>query len=111
MNISEYSHIIPALQDLHWLPVHARIHFKILILVFKVLGNYPKIQNEKSENSTVTHIFFITDLSKNYYVCQMIVVKSDTVNCYLRGSLLNLGLDLFLLRFIFSCEQCTVPYY
>ena len=35
MNISEYSHIIPALQDLHWLPVHARIHFKILILVFK----------------------------------------------------------------------------
>ena len=23
-----------------------------------ILGNYPKIQNEKSENSTVTHIFF-----------------------------------------------------
>ena len=37
MNISEYYHIIPALQDLHWLPVRARIHFKILILVFKAI--------------------------------------------------------------------------
>ena len=37
MTISEYSHIIPALQDLHRLPVHARIHFKILILVFKAI--------------------------------------------------------------------------
>ena len=37
MNISEYIHIIPALQDLHWLPVRARIHFKILILVFKAI--------------------------------------------------------------------------
>ena len=37
MNIGEYSHIIPALQDLHWLPVRARIHFKILILVFKAI--------------------------------------------------------------------------
>ena len=37
MNISEYSDITPALQDLHWLPVHARIHFEILILVFKAI--------------------------------------------------------------------------
>ena len=37
MNISEYFHITPALQDLHWLPVRARIHFKILILVFKAI--------------------------------------------------------------------------
>ena len=37
MNISEYSDIIPALQDLHWLPVHARIHFKILMFVFKAI--------------------------------------------------------------------------
>ena len=35
MNIGKYSHVTQALQDLHWLPVDARIHFKILILVFK----------------------------------------------------------------------------
>ena len=37
MNIYEYSHITPALQDLHCLPVRARIHFKILISVFKAI--------------------------------------------------------------------------
>ena len=37
MNIGKYSHITQALQDLHWLPVRARIHFKILILVFKAI--------------------------------------------------------------------------
>ena len=36
MNIGKYSHVTQALQDLHWLPVHAGIDFKILILVFKV---------------------------------------------------------------------------
>ena len=38
MNIGKYSHVTQALQDLHWLPVHARIHFKILILVFKAIN-------------------------------------------------------------------------
>ena len=37
MNIGKYAHVTPALQDLHWLPVRARIHFKILILVFKAI--------------------------------------------------------------------------
>ena len=37
MDIRKYSHITPALYDLHWLPLHARIHFKILLLVFKVI--------------------------------------------------------------------------
>ena len=32
-----YSHITPALYDLHWLPIHACIHFKILLLAFKVI--------------------------------------------------------------------------
>jgi len=33
----KYSHIIPALYELHWLPVLARIHFKILLLAFKAI--------------------------------------------------------------------------
>ena len=36
MDIGKYSHVTPSLYDLHWLPVHARIHFKILLLTFKV---------------------------------------------------------------------------
>ena len=37
MNIGKYAHVTQALQDLRWLPVCARIHFKILILVFKAI--------------------------------------------------------------------------
>ena len=37
MNIGKYSHVTQALQDLRWLPVRARIDFKILILVFKAI--------------------------------------------------------------------------
>ena len=37
MNIGKYFHITPALYELHWLPVSARIHFKILLLAFKAI--------------------------------------------------------------------------
>ena len=37
MDIGKYSHITPALHDLHWLSIHACIHFKILLLAFKVI--------------------------------------------------------------------------
>ena len=38
MDIGKYSHTTPALYDLHWLPIHARIQFKILLLAFKRHG-------------------------------------------------------------------------
>ena len=34
----KYDHITPALQELQWLPVRYRIHFKILLLTFKELN-------------------------------------------------------------------------
>ena len=34
---SKYSHIIPILEDLRWLPINERINFKILVLTFKAL--------------------------------------------------------------------------
>ena len=34
----KYNHILPVLQELHWLPVKFRIHFKILLLTFKALN-------------------------------------------------------------------------
>ena len=37
MDIGKYSHIIPTLYELHWLPVLARIQFKILLLAFKAI--------------------------------------------------------------------------
>ena len=36
-DIQKYSHITSALYELHWLPVLARIHFKILLLAFKAI--------------------------------------------------------------------------
>ena len=37
MNIGELSNVTPALYDLHWLPVVARIRYKILVLAFKAI--------------------------------------------------------------------------
>ena len=37
MDVRKYSHITPVLRELHWLPVHARIHFKVLLLTFKAI--------------------------------------------------------------------------
>ena len=38
----KFDHITPILKDLHWLPVEARIRFKILLLTFKIInGNAP----------------------------------------------------------------------
>ena len=34
----KYCHITPVLKSLHWLPVKARIHFKILLLMFKAVN-------------------------------------------------------------------------
>ena len=38
--VGETHHVTQALQDLHWLPVRARIHFKILFLVFKAIHGF-----------------------------------------------------------------------
>ena len=44
---SRYSHITPVLKELHWLPVHIRVQYKVLTYVFKALhGQAPVyIQN------------------------------------------------------------------
>ena len=55
MDIGKYSHITLALYELHWLPVLARIHFKILLLAFKAIhsayiGNLLVIKRKSSYN-------------------------------------------------------------
>ena len=32
-----FCHITPLLAELHWLPVRSRIHYKILLITFKIL--------------------------------------------------------------------------
>ena len=34
---SKHEHITPLLADLHWLPIHFRIQFKLILLTFKIL--------------------------------------------------------------------------
>ena len=48
MDIGKYSHITPALYELHWLPAPARIHFKILLLAF--ISNLLVIKHKSSYN-------------------------------------------------------------
>ena len=35
---SKFSHVTPVLKDLHWLPIQARIDFKVLLLTYKILN-------------------------------------------------------------------------
>ena len=37
LGIGKFSHITPALYELHWLPVSLRIDYKILLLTFKCI--------------------------------------------------------------------------
>ena len=36
-NALRFCHITPIMRDLHWLPIRARINFKVLLLTFKEL--------------------------------------------------------------------------
>uniref|UniRef100_A0A3B3HCK7 Reverse transcriptase domain-containing protein n=1 Tax=Oryzias latipes TaxID=8090 RepID=A0A3B3HCK7_ORYLA len=38
-NSSKFSHITPLLKQLHWLPIHYRVHFKILVLTYRALND------------------------------------------------------------------------
>jgi len=42
-NISRFGHISPVLFELHWLPVHYKIIFKVLVITYKAInGMAPK---------------------------------------------------------------------
>ena len=38
-NLQLHDHITPSLQQLHWLPIHSRIHFKICLLIYNIHSN------------------------------------------------------------------------
>lgn len=39
MGVSKFDHVTPVLRELHWLPIRARIHYKIMVLVHKAVNN------------------------------------------------------------------------
>ena len=64
-NAPRFCHISPLLRGLHWLPVKARIQFKILLITFKAIhGLAPK------------------------YLCDLITFKSSLYNLRSSGSIL-----------------------
>ena len=90
MNIGKYSHVTQALQDLHWLPVHAGIDFKILILVFKVHLTpntiSPKMQPWNCSKSDLTFFHNIWNFLELQYN-----LKFDTL-CLMTELVKGLGL-------------------
>ena len=64
----KHSHITPVLQSLHWLPIEARIHFKILTLVFRcrhglappylseMLSTYTPARSLRSQNQDLLSV-------------------------------------------------------
>ena len=62
----KYEHITPVLQNLHWLPIQARIEFKIIELTIPIVSSEFSIPNKtfmtqcmdcKRQNEYI-HIFF-----------------------------------------------------
>ena len=39
INTVQYDHVTPILQNLHWLPVRQRIHFKIVLITYKSIND------------------------------------------------------------------------
>ena len=37
LNVPTFDHVSPALQSLHWLPIKARIEYRILLMVYKII--------------------------------------------------------------------------
>ena len=58
----KFDHITPVLIQLHWLPVHVRILFKVLLLVYKALnGMAPLYITELLSYRTRSHTLRSTD--------------------------------------------------
>jgi len=58
----KYEHISPILASLHWLPIHFRINFIVLLFVFKALyGLAPSYFSEPLHHYTPSHLLRSAD--------------------------------------------------
>ena len=66
----KFEHVTPILRSLHWLPIRARIQFKVLTLVFKCLhGNAPA---------------YLSELIKQYQPSRNLRSQSKNLLCEIR---------------------------
>ena len=92
----KYIHITPMLKELHWLPVHLRVEFKILLITFKVLHDCAPV--------------YIKDLIKQYQPVHELRSshKNLLVTCTCEFTLNFYGLHAFSIVF-FSVAEATLP--
>ena len=79
-----HAHITPVLESLHWLPVHRRVEFKVLLLIYKALKNpaapvylkdlikqYAPSRSLRSSDTDLIHVPFTSSsmvLSRAFHV-------------------------------------------
>lgn len=70
-DLQPHDHISPALQQLHWLPIHSRIHFKICLLMYNIYsGSSPQYMSSMvSPCSSILSRKSLRSASKGDYVC------------------------------------------
>lgn len=65
MRVRKYDHITPILHSLHWLPVSARIEYKISLLTYQcIYGNAPPYLKELLTPSTTSRSLRSTNLNR-----------------------------------------------
>uniref|UniRef100_A0A8C1S6N0 Reverse transcriptase domain-containing protein n=1 Tax=Cyprinus carpio TaxID=7962 RepID=A0A8C1S6N0_CYPCA len=65
MRVRKYDHITPILHSLHWLPVSARIEYKISLLTYQcIYGNAPPYLKELLTPSTTSRSLHSTNLNR-----------------------------------------------
>ena len=78
-----YEHITPVLRDLHWLPVHKRILFKVLLIVFKVLNGcaptYLNVFSERTDSSRSLRSYNYRNLNVPFTHSNFVFNRSFTV--------------------------------
>ena len=70
-DLQPHNHISPALQQLHWLPIHSRIHFKICLLMYNIYsGSSPQYMSSMvTPCSSILSRKSLRSASKGDFVC------------------------------------------
>jgi hypothetical protein len=105
MDIRKHAHITPVLFELHWLPVYARIQFKVLLLTFKAIHNlapsYIKDLIEIKSKSSYCLRSNFARMAKKENAChigwQILLCSRTTI---MEQSSLSIYVQLLLLKFL-----------
>ena len=68
LGLKKYDHITPGLKKLHWLPLHQRIKFKILMLTYKALNGLAPAYMQDMLHQTPSHGFGLISVSAKHLI-------------------------------------------